>query len=78
MINERTGADGKTYGIGFSLALPDNWNNRFLFQGGGGYNGSVRPPLGGCGRRGQPWIGARICRRLHGYGPQRRHIRQKL
>src|SRR3984885_11641350 len=46
MINERKGADGKTYGIGFSLALPDNWNNRFLFQGGGGYNGSVRPPLG--------------------------------
>src|SRR5580693_5022457 len=44
MINERTGADGRTYGIGFSLALPDNWNNRFL--GGGGYNGSVRPPVG--------------------------------
>src|SRR5262252_52450 len=46
MINERRGADGRTYGIGFSLALPDNWNNRFLFQGGGGYNGSVRPPVG--------------------------------
>src|SRR3984885_15980652 len=46
MINERAGADGKTYGIGFSLALPDTWNNRFLFQGGGGYNGSVRPPVG--------------------------------
>ena len=46
MINERTGADGKTYGIGFSIALPDNWNNRFLFQGGGGYNGSVRSPVG--------------------------------
>src|ERR1700683_1602849 len=42
MINERTGADGKTYGIGFSLALPDDWNNRFLFQGGGGYDRSVR------------------------------------
>ena len=46
MINERTGADGRTYGIGFELALPNNWNNRFLFQGGGGYNGSVRPPMG--------------------------------
>jgi len=46
MINERTGSGGKTYGIGFSIALPDNWNNRFLFQGGGGYNGSVRPPVG--------------------------------
>jgi len=46
MINERTGEGGRTYGIGFSLALPDNWNNRFLFQGGGGYNGSVRSPVG--------------------------------
>ena len=54
MINERTGADGKTYGIGFSLALPDNWNNRFLFQGGGGYNGSVRPPVGGAAAGSNP------------------------
>ena len=38
MINERTGAGGKTYGIGFAVALPDNWNGRFLFQGGGGLN----------------------------------------
>src|ERR1700694_2441152 len=47
MIDQRTGAGGKTYGIGFAIALPDNWSNRFLFQGGGGFNGSVRPPLGG-------------------------------
>jgi tannase/feruloyl esterase len=46
MIDQRIGAGGKTYGIGFAIALPDAWNNRFLFQGGGGYNGSVRPPLG--------------------------------
>jgi feruloyl esterase len=46
MLNERVGADGKTYGIGFGIALPGNWNERFLFQGGGGYNGSVRPPVG--------------------------------
>jgi hypothetical protein len=46
VINERTGADGKTYGIRFGIALPDDWNNRFLFQGGGGYNGLVRPPVG--------------------------------
>ncbi len=46
MIDGRTGAGGKTYGIGFAVALPDNWNNRFLFQGGGGFNGTVRPPLG--------------------------------
>jgi hypothetical protein len=47
IIDQRTGSDGKTYGIGFGISLPENWNNRFLFQGGGGYNGSVRPPLGG-------------------------------
>jgi feruloyl esterase len=46
VINERVGADGKTYAIGFALALPASWNQRFLFQGGGGYNGLVRPPLG--------------------------------
>jgi hypothetical protein len=46
IIDERTGRDGKPYGIGFAVALPPNWNGRFLFQGGGGLNGSVRPPLG--------------------------------
>ena len=46
VINKRTGADGKPYGIGFALALPDRWNGRFLFQGGGGLNGSVALPLG--------------------------------
>ena len=56
MINERTGAGGKTFGIGFAVALPDNWNNRFLFQGGGGYNGSVRPPLGGAAAGDNPGL----------------------
>jgi hypothetical protein len=46
VIDQRTGADGKPYGIGFALALPDQWNGRFLFQGGGGLNGSVALPLG--------------------------------
>lgn len=46
MLDRRMGADGKRYGIGFALALPGTWNGRFLFQGGGGLNGSVRPPLG--------------------------------
>ena len=46
VIDERTGRDGKPYGIGFAVALPANWNGRFLFQGGGGLNGSVQPPLG--------------------------------
>ncbi|HJT88057.1 MAG TPA: tannase/feruloyl esterase family alpha/beta hydrolase [Bryobacteraceae bacterium] len=56
MINQRTGADGRTYGIGFALALPENWNHRFLFQGGGGYNGSVRPPVGAAAAGGDPGL----------------------
>ena len=47
VIDERTGRDGKPYAIGFAVALPANWNGRFLFQGGGGLNGSVQPPIGG-------------------------------
>jgi feruloyl esterase len=54
MINERKGADGRTYGIGFGIALPEAWNHRFLFQGGGGYNGSVRPPTGPAGAGEKP------------------------
>src|SRR5437868_5059487 len=46
VIDQRNGSGGKTYGIGFALALPDNWNGRFLFQGGGGLNGSVANPVG--------------------------------
>jgi pimeloyl-ACP methyl ester carboxylesterase len=46
VIDRRIGADGKNYAIGFAIALPDRWNGRFLFQGGGGLNGSIRPPLG--------------------------------
>src|SRR5689334_2066729 len=45
-IDPHTGADGKNYAIGFALALPANWNGRFLFQGGGGLNGNVAAPLG--------------------------------
>jgi pimeloyl-ACP methyl ester carboxylesterase len=46
VIDERTGRDGKAYAIGFAVALPAKWNGRFLFQGGGGLNGSVQPPAG--------------------------------
>ena len=45
-LDRRTGVDGKPFAIGFAIALPDNWNGRFLFQGGGGLNGSVTPPYG--------------------------------
>jgi feruloyl esterase len=46
VIDARTGRDGKPYGIGFAVTLPAEWNGRFLFQGGGGLNGSVAPPRG--------------------------------
>lgn len=46
ILDQRTGVGGKPYAIGFALALPDQWNGRFLFQGGGGLNGNVAMPLG--------------------------------
>ena len=45
-FERRTGAGGKPYALDFALALPDDWNGRFLFQGGGGLNGTVNPPFG--------------------------------
>ncbi len=45
-FEQRTGVAGKEYAIGFALNLPADWNGRFLFQGGGGLNGSIREPLG--------------------------------
>jgi feruloyl esterase len=45
-FERRTGAGGKPYAFNFALALPDDWNGRFLFQGGGGLNGAVNPPFG--------------------------------
>ncbi|WP_187276630.1 tannase/feruloyl esterase family alpha/beta hydrolase [Parahaliea maris] len=45
-FEKRTGAGQKPYAIGFGISLPDDWNGRFLFQGGGGLNGLVREPLG--------------------------------
>lgn len=46
VIDPRTGFDGKHYGIEFAIALPNPWNGRFLFQGGGGLNGNVGAPFG--------------------------------
>jgi pimeloyl-ACP methyl ester carboxylesterase len=45
-INERTGIDGKPYAIGYEVRLPLNWNGKFVFQGGGGVDGVLRPALG--------------------------------
>ena len=46
VIDKRTGHDSKPYAIGFAVNLPADWNGRFMFQGGGGLNGSVQEPLG--------------------------------
>jgi len=45
-IDRRQGVGGQTYGIGFAVALPGDWNGRLLMQGGGGLNGRVGLPLG--------------------------------
>ncbi len=49
-INRRMGVGPSgmevEYGIGFELALPVEWNGRYLLMGGGGLNGSIRPPNG--------------------------------
>lgn len=51
-IEPRTGADGKPYATKFELRLPEKWNGKLLFQGGGGLNGSVRPAYGTIPSRG--------------------------
>ncbi len=45
-MNERVGVDGKPYHIGFELRLPQQWNGRLLYQGGGGNDGVLRPAVG--------------------------------
>lgn len=41
-IAPHVGVDGKTYATGFQLSLPDSWNGRFLYLGGGGNDGTLR------------------------------------
>src|SRR4030042_4164201 len=48
-IDKRVGTGGKHYAIGFAIAMPQNWNGRFMFQGGGGLNGTVGDPIGAQG-----------------------------
>jgi len=45
-FERRSGVNGVEYAIGFAMNLPEDWNGRFLFQGGGGLNGSIREPVG--------------------------------
>jgi pimeloyl-ACP methyl ester carboxylesterase len=39
VMRERTGSDGQRYAVKFHMRLPNDWNGRLLFQGGGGTNG---------------------------------------
>jgi feruloyl esterase len=45
-LNLRMGAGGRSFGIGFELRMPTQWNRRFLFQGGGGLDGVINPAIG--------------------------------
>lgn len=45
-FEHRTGSDGRDYAIRFAINLPDDWNGRLLFQGGGGLNGTLQEPVG--------------------------------
>lgn len=46
IMHEREGRFGQAYAIRFRMRLPENWNQRMLFQGGGGSNGVVGDALG--------------------------------
>jgi hypothetical protein len=46
-MQERPGAGGQSYAIGFHLRLPTAWNGRLLFQGGGGSDGFLGDATGG-------------------------------
>ena len=46
ILHERKGQDGENYAIRFHLRLPDDWNGRFLFEGGGGTDGNIGGALG--------------------------------
>lgn len=54
VIDQRTGVNDVSYGIRFAVNMPGDWNGRFLFQGGGGLNGTVGEPLGGTAAGNQP------------------------
>ncbi|MCB5364817.1 tannase/feruloyl esterase family alpha/beta hydrolase [Pusillimonas sp. CC-YST705] len=38
--------DNQQYAIGFEVRLPEDWNGRFFFQGGGGTDGAINPAMG--------------------------------
>ena len=53
-INPRIGVNNTPFAIGFELRLPDAWSGRFLFQGGGGNDGSIGNATGNVGNGSSP------------------------
>lgn len=45
-MRERTGVNGQRYAIRFHLRMPETWNGRFFFEGGGGTNGELGSAIG--------------------------------
>lgn len=45
-MHPRIGVGGVRYSMGFELRMPLNWNGRFVFQGGGGVDGTIRTAVG--------------------------------
>lgn len=45
-MHEREGMDGQHYAIRFHLRLPESWNGRLFFSGGGGTNGNLGDAVG--------------------------------
>ncbi|MBP2161226.1 MULTISPECIES: tannase/feruloyl esterase family alpha/beta hydrolase [Asticcacaulis] len=46
IMHERQGRFGQAYAIRFHMRLPEAWNSRMVFQGGGGSNGDIGDALG--------------------------------
>ncbi len=44
-VNHHKGADGKDYGDKFELRMPENWQGRLLYMGGGGLDGVLNPAI---------------------------------
>jgi hypothetical protein len=48
-LDARIGIDRQRYAIRYHLRLPEQWNGRFFFQGGGGTNGNIGDAIGTVG-----------------------------
>jgi feruloyl esterase len=53
-VAARTGVNGVRYATRFELRLPQQWNGRFQFMGGGGTDGNVRPAFGASNNGSRP------------------------